>query len=259
MENIEKNSTVKNILGRIWALWGLVTFISTFLIIFLPSMGAYLFKNEWKGQYYFLRVSEIWMRVWLTLIGCPIRVHNKEAFAPGENYIVTTNHNALLDVPLSCPFVPGANKTIAKSSFAKVPLFGLFYTRGSVLVDRKSERSRIKSVEDMKEVLAKGMHMCIYPEGTRNRTNEPLKSFYDGAFKLSMDTGKSIIPAVITGTRKAMPPNKSFYLWPTRLEMFFKPPVSPAGKSVTDLKNEVFTIMQDEYIKQMHKRQGLSS
>ena len=55
----------------------------------------------------------------------------------------------------------------------------------------------------MKDVLKKGMHMCIYPEGTRNRSNEPLKKFYDGAFKLAVDTGTSIIPSLIFNTRKA--------------------------------------------------------
>ena len=74
--------------------------------------------NETKGQKYFIAVSRIWMNVWLFLIGCPVKVSGKENFKPGIAYIVVFNHNALLDVPLSAPFVPGGNKTIAKASFA---------------------------------------------------------------------------------------------------------------------------------------------
>lgn len=96
-----------------------------------------------------------------------------------------------MDVPLSSPFIPGANKTIAKTSFVKVPVFGFYYMKGAVTHDRKSEKSRKESFEKMKQVLKKGMHMCIYPEGTRNRTNEPLKKFYDGAFKLATDTAQA--------------------------------------------------------------------
>ena len=239
---------VKNIFGRIWALWGLITFLITFLIIFIPSMLSHLMDDP-KGQKYFIAVSKIWMNTWLFLIGCPVKVSGKENFKPGESYIVVFNHNALLDVPLSAPFVPGANKTIAKASFAKIPLFGSFYSRGSVLVDRTNDRSRSKSFEAMKKVLAKGMHMCIYPEGTRNRSDAPIKIFYDGAFKLALATKKDIIPCVIIGTKKAMPINKKFFLLPVKLKMHFLPAVTSADKTVTELKEKVHSEMVKEYVK----------
>lgn len=233
---------IKNIFARIWAFWGIVSFTLTFLVIFIPSMLSYLMKDPF-GQRYFLFVSRMWMNVWLTLIGCPLKVKGKAHFKKGEIYVVVFNHNALLDVPLSCPYVPGPNKTIAKSSFAKVPLFGWFYRKGSVLVDRKDEKSRVKSFEEMKKVLLTGMHMCIYPEGTRNRTNEPMKPFYDGAFRLASQTGKPVMPCVITGTKKAMPIKKTFYLLPTKLTMEFLPPVHSENIPVDRLKQDVFNTM----------------
>lgn len=247
---------LKNIFGRCWAAWGLLTFALTFLIIFLPSMASYLYKDEKKGQRYFILVSRVWMRSWLFLVGCPVRVKGWENFAPDENYVVVFNHNALLDAPLSAPFVPGANKTIAKASFAKVPLFGLFYKKGSVLVDRKKDNSRKKSFDAMKKVLAMGIHMCIYPEGTRNRTAEPLKPFYDGAFKLAQSTGKDIIPCVIEGTKEAMPIHKTFYLWPTSLSMEFLKPVSGKNKHVDDFKHEVYSLMREKFINRKNNGNG---
>ncbi|MFM6926410.1 MAG: lysophospholipid acyltransferase family protein [Ferruginibacter sp.] len=239
---------VKNIFGRIWAFWGLITFLITFLIIFIPSMLSHL-MDEVRGQKYFIAVSKIWMNVWLFLIGCPVTVSGKEHFKKGEAYIVVFNHNALLDVPLSAPYVPGANKTIAKASFAKIPLFGAFYSRGSILVDRKNEKSRSKSFDAMKKVLAKGMHMCIYPEGARNRSKDPIKPFYDGAFRLAVVTKKNIIPCVITGTKKAMPINKKFYLLPVKLKMQFLPAETSADKTVIELKEKVHSVMLKEYVK----------
>ena len=229
-------------------MWGLITFLITFLIIFPIAMLSHL-MDEVKGQKFFIVVSKIWMNVWLFLIGCPVKVTGKENFKPGQSYIVVFNHNALLDVPLSSPYVPGANKTIAKASFAKIPLFGSFYKKGSVLVDRKNEKSRSKSFDAMKKVLRKGMHMCIYPEGARNRTSEPIKPFYDGAFKLAVITKKDIIPCVITGTKKAMPINKKFFLLPVRLKMQFLPAETSADKTVTELKEKVRAEMIKVYVK----------
>jgi 1-acyl-sn-glycerol-3-phosphate acyltransferase len=237
----------KEIFARIWALWGLVTFIVTFFIIFIPSMFSHLYKDEKKGQAYFIAVSKIWMTCWLFLIACRLKVIGKEHFKKGENYVVVFNHNALLDVPLSAPFVPGGNKTIAKDSFAKVPIFGWFYKRGGVLVNRKDERSRIKSYEEMRRVLTLGMHMSIYPEGTRNRTSEPLKPFYDGAFKLAVDAKKDVVPTIIFGTKKAMPIHKKFYLLPTRLTMEFLPPISSSTIDTKALKDKVFETMKACY------------
>lgn len=210
-------------------------------------MVSYLIPGK-KGQDYFIAVSRIWMSVWLRMIGCSITVNGTKNFAPGENYVVVFNHNALLDVPLSAPFIPGGNKTIAKASFAKVPIFGWFYTRGSVLVDRNSDASRRRSFDEMKKVLKAGMHICLYPEGTRNRTAEPLKVFYDGAFKLAVDTKKAVIPCVITGTKKAMPVNKKFYLLPKKLTMNFFAPVPATNEDAKELKAKVFNIMYNGYL-----------
>ena len=151
-------------------------------------------------------------------------------------------------MPLSSPYVPGANKTIAKASFAKIPLFGMFYKRGSVLVDRTNERSRRKSFNAMKKVLADGMHVCIYPEGTRNRSTEPIKPFYNGAFKLAMETKKAIMPCVIIGTKKAMPINKKFFLLPVKLKMHFLPAEASTDITLQDLKEKTFNVMVKDYV-----------
>jgi len=234
---------LKEIAGRLWATWGLVTFIITFIIVLPIALIAYLLPEP-KGTAYLCKVSVIWMRVWFFLIACPIEITGREHFQKGKSYIVACNHNSVLDITLSSPFIPGANKTIAKNSFAKIPLFGLYYAKGSILVNRKSEKSRKESYEKMKWVLKMGMHMCIYPEGTRNRTNAPLKPFYNGAFKLAHETQTEIIPTVITGTKEAVPLHKPFFFLPRKLTMEFLPPVSPENLSAIELKEKVFEIMK---------------
>lgn len=241
-------SIIRNIFGRIWALWGIVAFASTMMVVLIPILFTYLIPDP-MGIAMFAFLCRWWMRAFLLLIGCPFKMRGKEHFKKGSNYVVVANHNSLLDVPLLTPFLPGGNKTIAKKSMAKTPLFGWVYTRGSVLVDRKDDASRRKSYEDMKAVLAKGVNMLIYPEGTRNRTGDPLKSFYDGAFRLAVDAQKDIIPICIFGTEKALPVNKAFYLKPTLLKVHILPPIPVAGHSIESLKKLVFETMWD-HVKQ---------
>lgn len=155
-----------------------------------------------------------------------------------------------MDVPLSTPFIAGPNKTIAKAEMAKTPLFGLVYKRGSILVDRKDKNSRQNSFKKMKDVLSMGMHVCIYPEGTRNKTNLPLKEFYDGAFKLAVDTGTNILPALIFNTKKVLPADKIFFFWPSKMELHFLPAVTVVQADNFEIvKEKVFRIMTDYYVK----------
>lgn len=239
---------LKNIFARIWALWAIIWFVTTMLLILLPVIISGFLKEPRKSDVFWW-LSHIWMRMFLPLAGCPLRVTGKQHFNTKQKFIVICNHNSLLDVPLSSPFIPGANRTIAKKDFMKVPLFNIIYKRGSVLVDRKSETSRRESFGKMKAALEQGFHMCIYPEGTRNKTGKPLQPFKDGAFRLAVETGTPIVPCILFNTAKAMPATQSFYLWPQRLYMHFLPPVAPGDMDVDTLKEKLFSVMEEFYIK----------
>jgi 1-acyl-sn-glycerol-3-phosphate acyltransferase len=236
---------IKNIFGRIWAVWAILVFAITLLFFMVPVFIFCIGAPEPLRTHRFIAYARVWMAIYLRLIGCPLTVAGKENFLPDQNYIVVCNHNALMDVPVSSPAIPGGNKTIAKASMAKVPVFGIIYKMGSVLVDRNSDKSRKDSFNKMKKVLDMGLHMCIYPEGTRNKTNEPLKPFHDGAFRLAIDTGKSIIPGVIFNTRIVNPANKTFYLMPHSLRINFLKAIEVLPTdTVESLKQRVFGVME---------------
>jgi 1-acyl-sn-glycerol-3-phosphate acyltransferase len=235
--------------GRLLAVWALIVFNVSLLVIFFPIWIAGLWPEP-KRSHIIQPVFRAWMKIFFTLTGVRRKFTGKENFKKGQNYIIVCNHRSLLDPPLSSPGIPGPNKTIAKIEFARIPVFGIIYKRGSVLVDRRSEESRKASFGKMKEVLNMGLHMCIYPEGTRNTSAAPLQRFHDGAFKLAVDSGKPVIPSVIINSAKVLPPKKGFYFWPAKVEMHFLPAVSSAGKTVQQLREEVYEIMQQELLKQ---------
>jgi len=239
---------IKEIFGRIWALWAIIMFVLSMLVFFVPFLLFCHYKKEPLKTYRFISFSRVWMGIFLVSIGCPLRVKGRENFIKGKNYVVLCNHNSFMDVPVSSPSIPGGNKTIAKVEISKVPLFGLLYKTGSVLVNRKSDSSRKDSYNKMKEVLSMGLHMCIYPEGTRNKSDDPLKSFHSGAFRLAKDTGKAIVPALIFNTRKVLPAEKIFYAMPHPLQIHFLPAVEVGESSAEDLREQVYSIMKEYYI-----------
>ncbi|MGX5820590.1 lysophospholipid acyltransferase family protein [Chitinophaga lutea] len=241
--------SLRNIFGRIYAAYGLLLFIATMLVVFIPILIFSLFPDPAKTRW-FLHLGRVWMKIYMPLIGCPVKRKGLEYFQKGQVYVVTCNHNSLVDVPVTTPGVPGVNKTLAKASMGKIPVFGIMYRIGGIMVDRKDDASRKRSIELMKDALSKGMHMILFPEGTRNRTNYPLKSFYDGAFLLAIDTQVPIMPSLLFHTRKILVPGKFFFALPHPIEYHFLPPVPTAGLTRADLpalKQKVFVMMWEYY------------
>jgi 1-acyl-sn-glycerol-3-phosphate acyltransferase len=234
---------LKNILGRIFAFWALIVFISSLLLFALPIWFTGLWQEPNRTKHVY-QVFQIWMKFFFVLSGVRRIIRGKDHFAKNQNYIVICNHSSFMDIPLSTPAIPGPNKTIAKVEMAKIPVFGMIYKRGSVLVNRKNEESRRSSFAKMKEVLNMGLHMCIYPEGTRNKTDQPLQRFHDGAFKLAIDTQKEIVPALIFHTTEVLP-RKMFFFWPHKVEMHFLPPIQVKNKTAQQLKEEAYQIMKN--------------
>jgi 1-acyl-sn-glycerol-3-phosphate acyltransferase len=237
---------LKNFLAGIFAAWALIILIITMLPVALLMWVIGVIKEP-KRTYFFIMISKIWMRIFFFLTGCGLKVRGIKNFKNGEKYIVICNHNSLMDIPLTTPFIPGSNKTIAKAEMAKIPIFGLIYKRGSILVDRNDKNSRKSSFKKMKEVLNLGMHVCIYPEGTRNKTQMPLKEFHSGAFKLAVETETNILPALIFNTKKVLPPGKLFYFWPSKMELHFLPPVTINKFDDFELVKQKLHRMMSEY------------
>lgn len=236
------------ILYTLCAIWALIWFFITMMIILIPVILLGILPEP-QRTIYFIKISKYWMGIYLPIAGVRLKILGKEKFAKRQAYIVVCNHNSFMDIPISSPGIPGGNKTIAKIELSRIPLFGLIYKRGSILVDRKDESSRKKSYQQMKEVLSSGLHMCIYPEGTRNKTENPLKAFKDGAFKLAIETKKPIMPAVIIGTKKMLPADKFMYYKPGKATMIFMDPIETSNLQsgdIANLKEKVFQIMWDK-------------
>ncbi len=241
---------IKQVPGHIYFIIGMLFFVATMLIVFIPIWVISMLPEPAKSKALH-PVFRGWMGVFLPLVGCPVIRKGKEHFKKGENYVVVTNHNSLVDIPVTSPWIPGPNKTLAKIEMSRIPLFGVIYKAGSILVDRKSNNSRKKSFADMKHVLDMGLHLCLYPEGTRNKTKQPVQQFRDGAFIAAINNQKPIIPGVIFNTGRILPHDKKLWARPLPIKLHFLPPIPTTGLTKDDipaLKEKVYILMSEYYI-----------
>lgn len=241
---------IQNIAGRIFAVYSILLFAITMLIVFIPIWVISLLPDPRRSRALH-PVFRAWMGVYMPLIGCPVIRKGRKNLKKDQNYVVVINHNSFMDIPVSSPWIPGPNKTLAKIEMARIPIFGVIYKAGSVLVDRNKNNSRRESFAQMQEVLNMGLNLCLYPEGTRNKTSEPLQPFYDGAFITAVKAQKPIAPAVIFNTGKILPHNKKFWSRPIPIYIDFLEPVPTEGLTLNDvaaLKDKVHAMMTNHYI-----------
>lgn len=244
---------IKRIIGHIYFVYGMLLFLITMLVIALvPASIALLFKEPQRAKIIH-PTYRIWMSIFLPLVFIRVKRTGKELFARGENYVVVVNHNSLVDIPVSMPWVPGPNKTLAKVEMSKIPLFGIIYAAGSILLNRKSENSRKESFSEMQKTLKEyGLHLTLYPEGTRNKSDKPLLPFYDGAFITAIRAQKQVIAGVIFNTKKILPNTPKMWAWPHTIHFHFIQKYTTAGMSLKqkdELKDRVRLDMEQHIIK----------
>lgn len=242
-------SFIRRIPGHIYFIYSILLFVLTMLIVLLPVWITTRFAEPTRSKLLH-PIFKGWMSVYLPLVFCPVIRKGKRHFRKGENYVVVCNHNSLADIPVSSPWIPGPNKTLAKIEMARIPLFGIIYSAGSILLDRRQAGSRRESFARMEEMLSLGLHLCLYPEGTRNKTQEPLQPFYDGAFITAIRAQKPIIPALIFNTGRILPHDRKAWATPMPIHIHFLEPVPTKGLTLADtkaLRDRVYGIMKDYY------------
>jgi 1-acyl-sn-glycerol-3-phosphate acyltransferase len=241
---------ISNISGRLFLVYALILFVITMLVVFIPIWLISLLPEPHRAR--FLHpVFRGWMGVFMPLVFCPVFRRGKQHFKKGQQYVVIINHNSLVDIPVSSPWIPGPNKTLAKVEMSRIPLFGVIYKCGSILVDRKREESRRESFTRMKETLDMGIHLCLYPEGTRNKTGQPMQQFFDGAFIAAIRTQMPIMPGVIFNTGRILPHDRKLWARPLPIRIHFLEPIPTEGLTladVTSLKERVHNLMSTHYL-----------
>jgi len=193
----------------------------------------------------------VWADIWFALVFIFHRNIYLEELKKNQSYIFIANHISYLDAALIPKTFRHSIRPLGKVEMAKIPIFGFIYKNAIVSVDRSSAENRAKSVLLLKSILKKGISILVFPEGTFNMTHRPLKDFYDGAFRIAIETQTPIKPVVILNGYDRMHYNSIFSLNPGKSRSVFLPEVGVEGLTVKDvgvLKEKVFEMMSDELV-----------
>lgn len=179
--------------------------------------------------------------------GIRIRIEGRENLQPGVPYVFLSNHVSNLDAPILLPILPGRTSVFIKRELMNIPLLGTAMRMGKYIpVSRGNSREEAqRSVEAAADALNSGLHIFVFPEGTRSPDGN-LLSFKKGAFFLAEGTGAPVIPIVITGTERMMP-KSTLRITPGKAYVKFLAPILPQDStSREDLMNRVRAAMEAE-------------
>ncbi len=112
------------------------------------------------------------------------------------------NHTSMTDIMLMLFVSKNPFVFVGKKELAKIPLFGFFYKRTCILVDRDNPKSRRAVFESAQQKLQQGLSVCIFPEGGVPEESKVLDEFKDGAFRLAIEHRIPIAPMTFHDNKK---------------------------------------------------------
>lgn len=236
------------LLQLIYFVYAAALFLVLMIPVFLLAIAASFFGSI-RGGNMIYSICTVWADTWFFLVGI---IHRNTYLSPvtsGKPYIFVVNHISYLDAALLVKVFRTPVRPLGKIEMAKIPLFGYIYRKAIVVVDRSDPDKRTRSVDRLKAVLRKGISILVFPEGTFNETHRPLKSFYDGAFRIAIETGTPVKPVLFLDTYDRLPYDKPLGLNPGKSRAVFLEEIPVTGLKAEDvglLRDRVYAVMEKE-------------
>lgn len=222
------------ILRWLYTVWVGICFIVPMLLL-LPFFLLYtLFGfriNLWLASVTMIA----WFRLFLFLVGIRLKIVDPQGYRHRRPAVLISNHQSFLDTPIVKTALGFGFLPLGKIEQTRTPVLGWIYRFNVVLVDRSNPESRARSMQFMDSLLKRRIGVFVFPEGSMNRSEYLLKSFYDGAFRLAIENQVPIIPFVFTNTRHIMPRGVFPLHLPRRVTLAFGAPIPAEGLAETDL------------------------
>lgn len=171
-----------------------------FIVLMLPFLVLSILKEEWYP--YFFVMARIWAKGILLGMGFYTKVEREQELEKHKSYMLVANHTSMIDIMLMLAVAKNPFVFVGKKELAKIPLFGFFYKRTCILVDRNSPKSRMEVYERAQKRLKQGLSICIFPEGGVPDESIVLDEFKDGAFRLAIEHKIPIVPMTFADNKK---------------------------------------------------------
>jgi len=191
---------IKIIFWSIWRVWFYVMMAIPILIMF-PFLVLSILSES--GYPYFFKMARIWAKVILFGMGFYYKIDKQQEFDSDKSYMFIANHTSMVDIMLMLASVDKPFVFVGKQELAKIPLFGFFYKRTCILVDRNSSKSKHNVFERAQKRINQGLSICIFPEGkVPDDESIILDEFKNGAFRLAINHQLTIVPIVFLDNKK---------------------------------------------------------
>ena len=191
-------------IGRLfWRIWFYLLVIVP-ILLFFPILLILSASEKWYPQFFWV-ARNFWACPILYGMGFVPKFTKEEKIVKGKSYMLVANHTSMTDIMLMLIASKNPFVFVGKKELAKLPIFGLFYKRTSILVDRGSARSRKAVYDSAQRRLNQGLSICIFPEGRVPEEDVYLDTFKDGAFRLAIEHQIPIVPMTFADNKKRFP------------------------------------------------------
>ena len=179
----------------------LLLIFAVFSLIALPILWLIGKKNPVAKEKASDAVARFMFRLILFVCGTKTTAIGVENIPTDKPVLFVGNHRGFFDVIISYTYIKTRAAYVAKKEMAKVPILRVWMRNiRCLLLDRQNTREALKSILSGIEYIKDGTSLVIFPEGTRNKTEDLMLPFKEGSFKMAEKTGCLIVPMAISGS-----------------------------------------------------------
>lgn len=195
-----------------------------------------------------------WSRCCLWLVGARVRILDAERLTLAQPCIYLANHQSAVDIWAMLIALPSSTRFVAKQSLFRIPGLGwAMRASGFIAIDRTNRSAAVKSLRVAAERIRDGSPVVLYPEGTRSKDGI-LQPFKKGPFHLAVQARVPLVPMLLVGTHRVMPPG-SLHFRPGRVEVRVLPPVEMhEGEKAEALRDRMEAIFREGLADTEHVR-----
>ena len=231
-----------------WRLWFYFLFTGV-IILGSPVLLIVTAKEKWYPV--FFKVAKVWAKIILIGMGFRVKIKALQKIPKNKSFVFVANHTSMIDIMLMLAVVKNPFVFVGKAELAKIPVFGFFYKRTCILVDRSNMASRKKVFAEAQRRIDLGLSICIFPEGlVPDDESIVLDPFQGGAFKLAIEHNLPIVPITFFDCKKRF--SYTFFSGcPGVLRVKTHPFIETAmldSKAISSLKTETFSIIYNDLI-----------